>query len=162
MAVLMKWGLAISFVLGMAAGAGLLYVSMRSMSAERLGQERLFTYQRFMSYYAGRDRCLALDAKAHEDNQILLSGLSLLGPEPVAKAAERHYLACGAVRQDAQTANVPADWASRLDHSWTRYDQSRAELLRTMADALPDRFQDDLRAGMGSRSLGTPGSNRNR
>ncbi len=139
-----------------------MYVGLDFYRADWLGQQRLFAYQRFMSYYAGRDRCLALDPATHADNESLLATLKLLGPEDVARMAEEHYVTCSEVRADSRQANVPADWASRLDHSWVRFDRSRALLVGQMSDGLPERYRGDFVAGGIGRDSGVSASTRSR
>lgn len=136
-----KWSWIVIFLLGVCAGGAGTYLGLASLRQDRMAQERLYAYQRFMSFYAGRDRCLALSEATHQDNETLLNSLQFLGPPDVARLAEEHYLMCGSARADARAGQVPADWASRLDHSWTRFDRSRAQLMTRMTAHVPARYR---------------------
>ena len=158
----MRWDWLIIFFVGACVGTAATYFGVASVRQESLARERLHVYQRFMSYYAGRDRCLALTPAAHADNETLLASLALLGPANVSKDAERHYLACTQVRADAYSSNVPADWARRPNHSWTRFDRSRSLLMGQMAASLPKRYRLTLATSRQSTDPGASAATRNR
>lgn len=137
----MIWRFVFVFSLGLVVGAGGLYGIQRYVRDDWIGKERLFAYQRFLSYYAGRERCLSISEASHRDNEELLADVRLLGPDQVGRLAELHYLACSAAREDARKGNVPPDWSSRADHSWVQFDQSRQVLVSRMVEGLPSRYR---------------------